>query len=120
MASQFRRHKGVDGWGRDSYDIPRHAVAGSSDCGRCSDSPAPTDKVLAELERVIEYLKAEGVRADFWRPHQDCIGATASGNIFMGKRWVVVPQEQYRKGKRLALKWMQEHQRDTTWIHDAA
>jgi len=120
MASRFRRHKGVDGWGRDSYDIPRHAVAGSSDCGTWSDSPAPTDEVLAELERVIEYLRSEGLAADFWRNIVGNIGATASGNVFMGKRWVVVPQAEYRRGKRLALKWLEEHRQDTRYVHDAA
>ena len=116
----MRRHKGSDGWGRDSYDIPTYAVAGSSDCGSFSDSPAPTTKVLAELEGVIAFLKAQGVQADFWRPDGEGIGATTSGNVFMGKRWVVVPPKQYRKGKKLALQYLKDHERDTCYIHDAA
>ena len=115
----MRRHKGSDGWGRDSYDIPTYAVAGSSDCGSFSDSPAPTTKVLAELEGVIAFLKAQGVQADFWRPDGEDIGATESGNIFMGKRWVVVPAKQFKLGTELADEWLDSHKRDTYYIHDA-
>jgi hypothetical protein len=86
----------------------------------CSDSPAPTDLVLAELQGAIDFLKAQGVQADFWRPDGEDIGATESGNIFMGKLWVVVPPEQYRKGKKLALQYLKDHDRGTRYIHDAA
>ena len=114
----MRRHKGSDGWGRDSYNIPTYAVAGSSDCGSWSDSPAPTAKVLAELQRVIDHLKSEGIKAAFWM-RGGGVGATQSGNLFMAKRWVVVPRGQFKRGKRLAEAWIEETKLDTHWIHDA-
>jgi len=108
----MRRHKGSDGWGRDSYNIPTYAVAGASDCGSHSDSPAPTTQVMEELQRLIDHLKSEGIRATFGDP-------TASGNIFMGKQWVVVSRGQFKRAKRLAEAWIEETKRETHWIHDA-
>lgn len=108
----MRRHQGRDGWGRDSYNIPTYAVAGSSDCGNFSDSPAPTDKVLEELNRLIEHLEKEGVKASIGDP-------TASGNILMGKQWVVVSRGQFKRAKVLAEEWLDSHKRDTYYIHDA-
>jgi hypothetical protein len=39
----MRFHKGSDGWGRDSYQIPQYAVVGSSCTGDYPGyNPAPT------------------------------------------------------------------------------
>lgn len=111
MAHRF--HKGRDGWGRDSYEIPQYAVVGASDTGTYPDSPAHSVKVEAELERF---------RADLASDKQ--IGSeidqyTNSGNVFMVKRWVTVAEEDFAAAAEYALEWLKQHKGDTTWIHDA-
>jgi hypothetical protein len=109
-----RYHRGSDGWGRDSYEIPGLAVAGASDTGDYEGfNPAPTDKVAAELKRLVDHLKGLGYRAKLG-------GYTTSGNANMVKRWVVVDMDDdFSRAKAAADKWMAEHKDDTTWIHDA-
>lgn len=108
----MRYHKGRDGWGRDSYAIPQYAVAGSSDTGRWSDSPAPTDKVHAELNRVRkEVLRPAGIRAR--------IVATQSGNAFMRKLWITVHSRDFQAAAQLVSNWLAKHNADTNYVHDA-
>ena len=107
----MRRHVGRDPWGRDSYDIPKYAVVGSSDCGDAPDSPAPTSRVIAELNRFRLDLRAAGIKSKFAEP-------TPSGNLFMVNRWVKVAREDFPAAIRFADKWLREHRRDTHYIHD--
>lgn len=103
-------HRGNDPWGRGSYSIPKGAVAGSSDCGDAPDSPAPTDKVKAELERLRAYLKEQGITSRY--------KSSQSGNAFMAKRWVCVSDADYDKALELTTAWLAEHEHDTRYIHD--
>ena len=107
----MRFHKGSDGWGRDSYQIPQFAVVGSSCTGDWSDSPAPTDEVKAELEEFRKVLRANKIRSR--------CGATRSGNVFMVKLWVTVSGQDYPVALKLATDYLAAHERDTVHIHDA-
>ena len=109
---RYRVHRGSDPWGRNSYRIPYYAVAGSSDTGMSYDSPAPSDRVHEELQRFRDFLQTKGIESEFGQ-------VTHSGNIFMGKQWVVVAPKDYRKARLLASKWLAEHNYDTRYIHDA-
>src|ERR1035438_6843647 len=108
----MRYHRGSDGWGRDSFAIPQYAVMGSSDCGMCSDSPAPSDRVANEHEEFRKVLRANHIRSR--------IRDTQSGNVFMLKRWITVCSRDFLKANTLAEAYLREHQSDTRWIHDAA
>lgn len=108
----MRFHRGSDGWGRDSYRIPQYAVMGSSDCGNFSDSPAPSDRVKAELEDFRKVLRTNHIRSR--------IRFTRSGNLFMLKRWLVVNGRDYARANELAQQYLAENDSSTHWIHDAA
>jgi len=109
QAPRTRYHK-TDGW--RGYEIPAFAVAGSSDCGMCSDSPAPSDKVEAELQRFQrECLLPHGIKSK--------LAATQSSNVFMVKRWVVVGARDFERAAQLAINWLNENERDTRYIHGA-
>jgi hypothetical protein len=108
----MRYHRGRDGWGRDSYAIPEYAVLGSSDCGSWSDSPAPTQQVREELERFRSILRSHHIRSR--------LKYTTSGNAFMAKRWVVVHSKDFARASTLATEFLQQHQQDTRFVHDAA
>lgn len=107
----MRFHRGKDGWGRDSYEIPTYAVVGSSDCGTQPDSPAPSPVVRQELMGFRRVLRQAGISSRF--------KYTNSGNLFMLKRWVVVRSTDYPKALELAEKYLKEHDKDTRFIHDA-
>ena len=106
----MRYHRGHDGWGRDYYAIPQYAVAGSSDCGTWSDSPAPSDKVKAELMAFRAVLKAAGIKSRF--------SGTQSGNCFMGKVWVTVHSRDFTAAHAVATKYLEETKDSTQYIHD--
>ena len=108
----MRFHKGSDGWGRDSYEIPEYAVAGSSNCGMYSDSPAPSDRVKHELDRLQLYLKTH---------HKifSHVETTQSGNVFMVKNWVVVKSSDFERAVPIVVEWLEEHRSETRYIHDA-
>ena len=109
---RIRRHKGVDGWGRDSYNIPPTALVGASDTGLWIDSPAPSDRVGEELLRFCrEVLKPAKCR---YR-----IKAARSGNIFMVKRWITVPAARWASLIPATLEWLENNHANTVFIHDA-
>jgi len=111
MKPKKRYHTG-DGWGRGSYDIPALAVAGSSDTGTWSDSPCPSGEVSKELKGIMNALKKEGL-------HPKELGATRSGNVFMGKRWVGVPEKEWKKAMLKSKIYLKKHGEDISFIHDA-
>ena len=88
MARKKKFFKGSDAWGRGSFEIPALTIAGSSDTGNWSDSPAPSNMVTKEINTLIKDLKKEGIPAKE-------VGATPSGNLFMAKRWVGVSETDY-------------------------
>lgn len=108
----MRYHRSSDPWGRGSFRIPQFAVVGVSDTGDYDDSPAPTVKVMAELEAFRIVLRANRIRSR--------IEVTQSGNACMAKVWVVVRGADYERAKNLADSYLPEHDAETHWIHDAA
>lgn len=88
----------IDGW--RGYEWPKLAVAGSSDTGSWSDSPAPSALVSLELNRLKEYLAEHGFSATET--------FTQSSNVFMIKRWLVV-KKGYDEAKKLAEDWLEQH-----------
>jgi hypothetical protein len=103
-----RYHK-TDDW--RGYEIPYKAVLGSSDTGMWSDSPCPSDKVEAELQDAKKFLEGKGIKASF--------SSTPSSNVFMVKRWLVVPERQRDVALKLAKQYLDEKKNETQYIHDA-
>lgn len=95
------------------YRIAANAVAGASDCGMAADSPAPTDKVKAELDRVRrEVLRPAGIVS---RLRYD-----RSSNVFMAKRWITVASEDWPRAAQLVADWLHEHDHELHYVHDAS
>jgi len=104
-----RYHK-IDGW--RGYWIPAGAIAGASDTGTWEDSPAPSDKVAAEVERFRrEVLRPLGIRS------RVRFGLTS--NVFAGKRWITVSAEDFPRAAQAAVDWLEAHRLNTQYIHDA-
>lgn len=107
MKSRYHR---IDGW--RGYTIPGSAVAGSSDTGTWSDSPCPSDKVVAELARFRkECLRPAGIRS--------VMRFGGSSNVFCGKRWVCVSASDWEKANELTTEWLKANDRNTHYIHNA-
>lgn len=104
-------HKGNDGWGRDSYPIPKYAVAGCSFTGNASDSPCPESVVREETGRLRKHLLLSGIKAR--------LRSTPSGNCCMVKVWVVVTGKVFAEAKALTNFWLFANQSITHLIHDA-
>jgi len=106
-------HKGkwikTDAW--RGYYQPANAVAGSSDTGTLSDSPAPSDKVKNELDDLRKFLKQKGISSR--------MRLSKSSNVFMAKRWVIVSPSDFRKAKKLADSYLVKNYGKTTYIHEA-
>ena len=100
-----------DAWGRGRVIQPIYAVAGSNDTGMWSDSPCPSDKVTYELDMMKMELEKAGI------PSKEA--GTPSSNVFMGRRWIVVPVEKYPEAKKIADKFIKEHEADTKYIYGA-
>jgi hypothetical protein len=112
MAKKFRMATGwvsTDGW--RGYSQPIYAVAGSSDTGTWSDSPAPTPTVKKEIADARKFLRSRGISTKASLSH--------SSNLFMGKRWIVASIEDYEKARKLMAEYLKEHERDTQHIHEA-
>ncbi len=104
------RYHRIDGW--RGFSIPGAAVAGASDTGTFSDSPCPSDRVRAEIDRFRdECLKPAGIKSR--------VRGGGSSNVCCGKIWVVVAVEDHRKAMALANEWLEQHKHDTHYIHDA-
>jgi len=100
----------TDGW--RGYEQPIDAVAGSSDTGEWSDSPAPSHIVTKELRGLQTYLKEHGMASK--------IVSSRSGNGFMSKRWVVPARaDDFSKAKLFATKYLKAHDKDTSFIHSS-
>lgn len=89
----------TDGW--RGYERPEYAIAGSSDTGMWSDSPAPSDKVTGELEGIKEYLSKNGIRTKEI--------ATKSSNVFMVKRWLIPMVKDVERARELVAKYEEEN-----------
>lgn len=111
MATRIqRRYQKIDGW--RGYYIPGTAVAGSSDTGEYSDSPAPSHEVKAEIRRFQrECLRPAGIKSrQRWG---------VSSNVFCAKRWVCVAPEDFYRAAELATEWLDNNRINTRYIHDA-
>ncbi len=111
MRIPARHHRGADPWGRDSYRIPGCAVLGASDTGSWSDSPCPTKSVKSELGAFRSVLRAAGIRSRW--------GGSSSGNVFCGKRWVLVAPSDWPRGIELADQYLRENDAELVYAHDA-
>lgn len=104
------RYHRIDGW--RGYWIPPGAIVGASDTGMWDDSPAPSDKVKAELQRFRkEVLRPAGIKS------RVRFGTTA--NVFAGKRWMIVSAKDFDRAAQLAIDWTDKHIDDTNYIHNA-
>ena len=106
-----KRYHGADPWGRDSYDVPVYAVAGSSSTGNAPDSPAPTNEVDREIQGLRRHLKKNGIATR--------MSTSQSGNLFMEKIWIIVQVEDYSRAKPIADTWLKENHDITHHIHEA-
>jgi hypothetical protein len=107
---EFDMSKGwvaTDGW--RGYSQPIYAVAGASDTGMASDSPAPSTTSKKELNSFASYLKKNNITS------KKII--SRSSNVFMAKRWIVVAPADYAKSKKLFDKYFAEN--ETQQLHDA-
>lgn len=105
-----RRYHRIDGW--RGYQVPATAIAGSSDTGTWSDSPAPTPAVLAELRKFRrEVLKPLGIKS------RSRIGS--SSNVFMAKRWLVVDTRDFPRAAQAAVDYLKAHDSELRYVHDA-
>lgn len=94
------RYHRIDGW--RGYPIPQYAVAGASDCGTLPDSPAPSDKVKAELNKVArDALRANGIR------YRTRYGRTT--NVFCTKRWLIVHSRDFARASAAILAYLRAH-----------
>jgi len=98
----------TDAW-RGYYQSP-YAVLGSSDTGTWEDSPAPSYEVDKELKDFQAYLRKKGIGST--------IKTERSSNVFMVKRWVVVPPNDFKEAKKLAKQYMKEKKEETRHIHE--
>lgn len=106
--SKAKKWVSTGGWG--GYEQPKYAIAGASDTGSWSDSPAPSGKVLAELKDFANFLRKS------WGFHVAMV-TTRSSNLFMVKRWLIVPPEEYEGAKRIVQQTLEKYPRE--YIHEA-
>jgi len=113
MAYKVKKQKAkwvsTDGW--RGYTQSPYAVAGSSDTGMWSDSPAPSKLVYEELKQFQSFLSKKGIKSQ--------MKITQSSNVFNAKRWVVVSPNDYGKAKKLATQYLKQKKSETRFIHEA-
>lgn len=94
------------------YMTPAMAVAGGSDTGTWSDSPARSEDCAAELKRFRDALrKKTGIKSR--------VRYGETSNVFCIKRWVVVPKADFPVAAQFAVEWLERYKDDTRIIHDA-
>lgn len=99
----------TDGW--RGYSQPIYAIAGSSDTGNWEDSPAPSREVASEIKKFQSDMRKKGFNTRLF--------SSQSSNVFMMKRWVIVPPEQYSAAKAYADAWLSQHEDEIQYIHGA-
>jgi len=105
-----RRFHRIDGW--RGYYVPALAIIGASDTGMGYGSPCPSNEVTAEIQRFQdECLIPMGIKSS--------IRYGTTSNVFCIKRWLVVPEESFGIAAEAAINWIDEHDRDTHYIHTA-
>ena len=77
----------IDGW--RGYNQPIFAVAGASDTGSWSDSPARSEDSEDDIKMIARHLKAAGIKS------YEAYGLTS--NIFCIKRYLIVRGDDYQK-----------------------
>jgi hypothetical protein len=105
-----RRYHRIDGW--RGYPIPATAVVGVSNTGNWEDSPCRPEDGNAEIRKFRkEVLRPAGIKSrSRWG---------VSSNVFCGKKWVVVPPEDFLRAIPLALEWLEKTKSETRLIHSA-
>ena|ERR1035437_7167734 len=110
ITAPVRRYNRIDGW--RGYMVPSCAIVGASDTGNTPDSPCPSPDVKKELARFgKEVLRPLGIK------YKTRFGN--SSNVFCTKRWLCVNKASFDVAARAALKWLEAHKFDTSYIHDA-
>jgi hypothetical protein len=100
-----------DAWGRGRVEQPVYAVAGANDTGTWKDSPNNSYKVNDELKDVQKYLAEKGIKSK--------IVNQQSSNAFMVRRWIIVEEDKYAEGKKLADEYFKENQTKTEYLYTA-
>lgn len=103
-----RYHK-TDGW--RGYAVPGCAIAGSSDTGMWSDSPCPSDRVEAEINRFREAALEAGFPT--------ALRAGETSNVFCAKVWVTVNARRWHAAARWAAEWIKDNDASLNYLHAA-
>jgi hypothetical protein len=96
----------TDAW--RGYEQSVYAVLGSSDTGKWSDSPCPSDEVNKELKKFQSFLKSKGIDSE--------LKTTKSSNVFMKKRWVVVSPKNHKRALKIANDYLKKD-KESQYIH---
>jgi len=98
--SMQKEYVKIDGW--RGYNKPKYAVIGATDTGTWSDSPCNSHDVQRDIKIAKKMLKDEGF----------CVRSATgnTSNVFAGKRYLVVPPEQFERAKEVAKK-IDKHKR---------
>lgn len=83
-------HK-IDGW--RGYSFPCFAVAGASNTGNWSDSPARPETVESEFAELSSILKKSGI--------QTYTAWTETSNVFCIKNWLCIPGNRYTEARSI-------------------
>lgn len=100
-------HK-IDGW--RGYTIPALAVAGVSDTGTWSDSPARSDDGQREISRLRNVLKSRGINT--------YLAWTCTSNVFCIKQWVMVRGVKYFEAKSIAQDFIDREGDNLRLLHN--
>ena len=106
------KKKWVATGGYRGYEQSPFAVLGSSDTGTWEDSPANSYEVDKELKGFQAFLRSKGIGST--------IKNTQSSNVFMVKRWVVVPSEDFKEARKLGKQYLKEKDKKNglKYLHD--
>lgn len=101
----YNNYHKIDGW--RGYSFPLTCIAGASDTGTWSDSPANSHSVLGEIDQLRNFLKSRKI------PSSLAWGETS--NVFCIKRYVQV-HPKFRDNALLLVKEFL-HNNETDYIH---
>jgi hypothetical protein len=95
----------TDAW--RGYEEPVYAIAGVNDTGMWSDSPSPSNKTNAELQKFRAKLNELGI------PTRKVTGQTS--NVFAGNQFLIAPKELYPTAKQKVKELLKNKKYDWVW-----
>ena len=95
----------TDAW--RGYSEPVYAVAGVNDTGMWSDSPSPSHKTNADLNKFRNELKKLGV------PTRKTVGQTS--NVFAVNQYLIAPVELFPTAKQKVHQLLKNKNYDWVW-----